>query len=239
MEEKTPDLTEQEAPAAEEHIEEPDEKPARKRARGGVTRRDVCLGAGAIVALLAFGGVRYLGQAAAVRPPGGQDEDHLMSACVRCGKCIQVCPHHIIKPMHVEDGLMGVRTPYLDFNEAWCDWCADANGGVPLCAEVCPTRALALPAGASAETLILGKAVLRTDWCLAYKKLSECRWCYNACPYEAIVLDDYQRPVVVYDRCNGCGACQSACISLESGSLSDNMDAKAITVAVEEEAMRA
>ena len=201
----------------------------------GMSRRSLCFGIGGAAALLAMGGVRYLGQQPAVRPPGGQDEDRLFAACTRCGKCFEVCPRHIIKPQHLEEGILGARTPYLDFSADWCDWCAEEHGGVPQCVEVCPTKALKLPAGATVETTILGKAVLKTDWCLAYKKLTECRWCLNACPYEAIVLDDNKRPVVLTDKCNGCGACESACISLSSGSLSGDMDTKAIVVLAPEE----
>ena len=201
----------------------------------GMSRRSLCVGVGGAVALLALGGVRYLGQQPAVRPPGGQDEDRLFGACNRCGKCFEVCPRRIIKPQHLEDGILGARTPYLDFSENWCDWCAEEHGGVPQCVEVCPTTALALPSGATPETIILGKAVLKTDWCLAYKKLTECRWCLNACPYEAIELDGNNRPYVLTDRCNGCGACESACISLTNGSLSGDMDTKAIVVVAPEE----
>ena len=203
----------------------------------GMSRRSLCLGLGGAAALIALGGVRYLGQAAAVRPPGGQDENRLFAACTRCGKCFEVCPQHIIKPQHLEDGILGARTPYLDFSENWCDWCIETHGGVPQCASVCPTRALELPTGATAESVVLGKAVLKTNWCLAYKKMTECRWCYNACPYEAIKLDDAKRPYVLTDVCNGCGACESACISLSAGSLSDNMDTKAIVVLPAEEVL--
>lgn len=200
----------------------------------GLTRRNLCLGAGGAAALFALGGLRYLGQSPAVRPPGGQDEERLMSACIRCGKCLEACPHKIVRPQHLEEGLAGMRTPYLCFDDGWCDWCAEANEGAPLCIEVCPTRALELPAEATPETVILGKAVLREEWCLAYKKLTECRWCYNACPYEAIEMDADNRPVVIPEKCNGCGACEAACISLQGGSLAEGMTSRAIVVVPEE-----
>ena len=38
------------------------------------------------------------------------------------------------------------------------------------------------------------------------------------------------------DVCNGCGACEAACISLESGSISANMDTRAIVVVSAKEA---
>ena len=93
----------------------------------------------------------------------------------------------------------------------------------------CPTEALSLPEGATAESTIIGKAVIREDWCLAYK-LTGCRFCYDACPYEAMELDENNRPVVIEDKCNGCGACESVCVSLQNGSISEGATARAIVV---------
>ena len=47
---------------------------------------------GGTAALVGLGAVRYAGSAPLVRPPGGQDEDALVSACIRCEKCYEVCP---------------------------------------------------------------------------------------------------------------------------------------------------
>lgn len=202
---------------------------------GSMSRRTLCLGTAGAAALMGMGALKYVGSAPMVRPPGGQDEDHLISACIRCQKCYEICPHHVIRPAHVENGLLGMRTPTLEFSSAWCDWCEEQNNGAPLCVEVCPTKALKLPEGAQVETTILGKAVLKKDWCLAYK-LSGCRFCYDACPYEAMELDEYGRPYVIPDRCNGCGACESVCTSMESGTISEGATHRAIIVVPEEEA---
>ena len=93
----------------------------------------------------------------------------------------------------------------------------------------CPTEALKLPADATAENTIIGKAVIREDWCLAYK-LTGCRFCYDACPYEAMELDKDNRPIVLEDKCNGCGACESVCVSLQNGSIAEGATARAIVV---------
>ena len=212
--------------AAKEQI--PDEKPAEKT-YAGMTRRTLCLGIGGAVVMFAMGGLKFTPSNPLVRPPGGQDDDALVSACIRCEKCCEICPRGVIKPTHIEDGILNMRTPKLDFTSNWCDWCAEENDGVPLCATVCPTDALKLPEGATVENTILGKAQITEDWCLAYK-LTGCRFCYDACPYEAIKLDADGCPVVDVDLCNGCGACESVCVSLQDVSISTGATDRAITV---------
>ena len=206
-----------------------------KQRKPVITRRNLCVGLGGTAALAALGGLRLTGPEKLVRPPGGQDEERLISACIRCEKCYEVCPHGVIAPAHIEDGVVNMRTPVMNFDAAWCDWCAEANGGVPLCVECCPTEALALPAGAVEETTVLGVAVIKEDWCLAYR-LTGCRFCYDACEFEAIELDSESRPSVVADRCNGCGACESVCVSLRNGSISSGATSRAVIVVPDTEA---
>ena len=106
-----------------------------------------------------------------------------------------------------------------------CMHCEDAP-----CAAVCPTAALELPASytvgnpETGETgdIIIGTAEIDPRTCLAYR-MTGCRDCYDACNYSAIELKDEGGanpiPYVVEDKCNGCGACQAACLSLSSGSI--------------------
>ena len=166
---------------------------------------------------------------AIIRPPGGQDDERLISACIRCEKCYEICPRDVIRPAHIEDGILNMRTPTFDFSDNYCDWCTEENGGTPLCVSACPTKALELPAGATKENTIIGRAVINTDWCLAYKLIG-CRFCYDACPYQAMELDGDNRPVVLENKCNGCGACESVCVSLQNGSISEGATARAITI---------
>ncbi|MDR3315881.1 MAG: 4Fe-4S dicluster domain-containing protein [Coriobacteriales bacterium] len=195
----------------------------------GMTRRTVVLGAGGTLAMLGLGGLRFIGQTPLIRPPGGQDEDQLLSACIHCEKCYEICPRNVIAPAHIEDGILNMRTPTLDFDDDYCDWCKEVNDGDPLCVKVCPTQALQLPEGATAEKTILGIAEINTEWCLAYKLIG-CRFCYDACPYEAMELDANNRPLVLNDVCNGCGACESVCVSLQNGSIAEGADERAIIV---------
>ena len=210
---------------------------------GGMTRRTLCLGIGGAAVMLGLGGLKLANSQAIIRPPGGQDEDRLIGACIRCEKCYEICPRDVIRPAHIEDGIVGVRTPRLDFSRSkaqlgslagWCDHCNDANGGTPRCAQVCPTGALTPSEGSTFDSMRLGTAVINRDWCLAWR-LKGCTICLNACPLGAISFDGNNRPVVDERLCNGCGACEQACVSLESTSIGQDennkhMTARAITV---------
>ena len=223
----------------------------------GISRRGLCIGVGGIAALGIFGSLRYIGHNPLVHPPGGADESHLISACVRCEKCYEACPRKIIQPSHIEDGLLGMRAPKLNFDSNYCDFCGEENGGVPRCVMVCPTNALKLGAGeANADgsvisdedaspaadgsvqkkpLIILGKAAIDTNTCMAYRQTG-CRKCYDNCPYGAISLNTTSSelsnplPVVDTDKCNGCGACESVCISLTAGSIVEGATERAIKV---------
>ena len=127
--------------------EKKDAAEAKRAPRGGITRRGLFIGVGSTAALLGLGALRYAGHNPLNRPPGGTDEAHLVSGCIRCERCYEACPREAIVPAKIEDGLLGMRSPMLDFNTGnYCDFCYEENGGNPLCAAVCPTAALELPA---------------------------------------------------------------------------------------------
>ena len=218
-----------------------------------VSRRGVCIGVGGIAALGVLGGLRYVGHNALVHPPGGQDEAHLVDACIRCEKCYEACPRKVIMPAHIEDGLLGMRAPKLNFDSNYCDFCAEEYGGVPHCVAVCPTHALKLDDSIIDNNVLssedcdpaydgtvrkkvkisLGKASIDTNTCMAYRQTG-CRKCYDNCPYGAISLSTDSTtnpiPVVDQDKCNGCGACQAVCISLTAGSVVEGATERAIVV---------
>ncbi len=212
----------------------------------GIPRRDFIIGAGGAVALIALGAVKWCPTNDVCRPPGGEDAARMLGSCVRCDKCMEVCPNGIIVPSHIEDGIASMRTPKINFSLSrtqlngklgWCDHCQTANGGIAKCVQVCPSGALDEIANAAFfDTMIIGTAQINTNWCLAWR-LKGCTICKNACPVNAIEFDGNNRPVVVEDACNGCGACEQACVSLESTSVGDGeeggrgtMTARAITV---------
>lgn len=216
---------------SDKQAETPDQGTTKRTEKtyAGMTRRTLCLGIGGAAAMLALGTLKYVGSKPLIRPPGGQDEEHLISACIRCEKCYEICPRSVIKTAHIEDGIVSMRTPTFDFSANYCDWCQEENNGDPLCVRACPTEALKLPAGSTVENTIIGKAVINTNWCLAYLLIG-CRFCFDACPHEAMELDSDNRPVVITDRCNGCGACESVCVSLQNGSISAGATERAIVV---------
>lgn len=216
--------------------------PSEKRAHEpmSVSRRSLFIGVGSTAALLGLGALRYVGHIPVNRPPGGQDEAALVSACIRCERCYEACPRKIIVPATIEDGLLGMRSPQLDFSANYCDFCREENGGVPLCTQVCPTNALQLPADAvlgNPETgergnVIIGIAKIDEYSCLAFRDTG-CRACYDACKYDAIRLegtDTNPRVYVEADKCNGCGACESVCKSLSAGSIVSGATHRAIIV---------
>lgn len=189
------------------------------RVVASLNRRDFLYCAGAVAGLAALGGVAVAsGKEPLVRPPGGQDEDTFLSLCTRCDRCRSACPTQAIAPAVLEDGLIAVRTPKLNFKLGWCDFCGR-------CVEVCPTGALAMNCGDAFEApgighavfrttdAVLGTAVVNQERCIIWRGQSECIACSQACPYEAISLDGSGRPVVEEDRCNGCGVCEYVCPS--------------------------
>ena len=198
----------------------------------GMSRRTFALGVGGVVACMGLGaGLKAVPAAAVVRPPGGQDEERFLAGCTRCEKCVEACPNDAIKLCHLEDGIINLRTPQMNFYSNYCDFCQQENGGKPLCVAACPTGSLVLDAGATAQNTVIGKAELTANWCLAYLGMG-CHKCYDVCPWDAIALDDQNRPYVIEDKCNGCGACEAACVSMTNGSRSAAADATSRAIIV-------
>lgn len=196
----------------------------------GMDRRTFCIGAAGTAVLMGLGGgLAAVKPESLVRPPGGQDEDRLNALCVRCEKCLTSCPKDIIVPAHIENGFLTVRTPQLSFEKSYCDWCAQDNGGAPRCVQACPTGALLLPEGAGADHTVIGRAEIDSQQCLAWRMML-CKFCFDACPFEAIEFDDFERPAVIADACTGCGACEAVCVSLQNGSIVEGATERAITV---------
>ncbi|WP_165172744.1 4Fe-4S dicluster domain-containing protein [Adlercreutzia sp. ZJ242] len=199
------------------------------RGGAGISRRTFAIGAVGSVAMLGLGAVKLVGAESVVRPPGAQDENAFLAACIHCERCREVCPRHAIKPATLESGLLNLRTPEMDYHRGWCDFCESAESGEPLCVRACPTHALRLPGLPASEHVRLGMAVINTDWCLAFQAMG-CHECVDACTFEAMGVNDDGTPYVIEDACNGCGACEHACVSLSSGSISVGATDRAIVI---------
>ncbi len=177
-----------------------------------ISRRDFLgflVSAGAVLGL--GGVVRILSPAKGfVRPPGALPEANFLASCVKCQKCIDICPTLAVQSVTIQEDWMHSGTPQMDFLRGTCTFCMK-------CPPVCPTGALR---PVPKESVKLGTAVVRPDVCVAYS-WGGCTRCYLQCPYKAIELDAMNRPVVQAEKCNGCGVCEYICpsIALRSSSL--------------------
>ncbi len=150
-----------------------------------------------------------------LRPPGAVKEDSFAGKCIRCGRCVEVCPYCSIRPLGLKYGVYA-GTPMVFVAEIPCYLCMK-------CVEVCPTGTL-LPI-AKDETR-MGLAVIDRMRCVTWNGESLCHTCYNVCPYkeQAIYLDEL-RPVINEKACTGCGICTHGCpISIEEGRKAINIE---------------
>lgn len=136
-----------------------------------------------------------------LRPPGAQDEKKFLALCVRCGKCIQICPYGSLK---ATGGFgRGRHAPYLDPALAPCQLCMK-------CGPACPTGAL--DPACDMEHARIGRAYILTTRCHNYTNGPMCWTCYDKCPLrgKAMVLSGGITPAVA-DACAGCGVCAYVC----------------------------
>ncbi len=136
-----------------------------------------------------------------LRPPGAVAEDTFAGRCIRCGRCVEVCPYHAIAMLDIRSGVFA-GTPLLAVEKIPCYLCMK-------CVQVCPTGTLAPVAQ---EQTRMGLAVINRFTCLAWSGRTLCRTCYDKCPFRnrAIVLDRL-KPVIREEACTGCGLCTHAC----------------------------
>lgn len=191
-----------------------------KRTFAGITRRGFLAEAacvGSVVALGAFAGFSSGSSAAAlVRPPGAQDDSYVISRCIRCNKCMGACPRNVITIGLLEDGIVNVRTPKMDFRLGYCDMC----DGEYKCAAACPVDAFA-----SFDPLRekLGIAVIDESACALFGISAHCSApCIDACKWNALVIDGEGRLKVIDEKCNGCGACEFVCPADSYGNYRNN-----------------
>ena len=141
--------------------------PVRKEQNRREFIRTSLLAGGTLVAALAgyipiAGGGTYR-----LRPPGALKDTQLgerdfLSACIKCGQCVQVCPVEAIKLADLIDGF-GIGVPYIEARAQACDFSCDGLQ----CVLACPTGALTHDLNYPADTRMGFARVARPDTCLA------------------------------------------------------------------------
>lgn len=152
-----------------------------------------------------------------LRPPGALAEKRFLGACVRCGKCVHVCPYNAIKLAGPEAGIAN-GTPVIIPREEACYLCQDLP-----CAKACPSGALDNTLE-DIEKVRMGTAmIVDRENCLSLRGL-RCEVCYRNCPLmdKAITIEPrhnertgthtIMEPVVHRDKCVGCGICEKTCV---------------------------
>ncbi len=154
-----------------------------------------------------------------IRPPGAQNEGELLSRCGRCGECLKVCLTNGLQPVLWEAGLEGLYTPRLVPRMGYCEFSCN------LCGQVCPTGAIPKLPLAVKQATPLGTTFINRSRCIPYTEGTDCLVCEEHCPVspKAITFLDEEvpnlkgerakikLPVVIADRCIGCGHCEHVC----------------------------
>ncbi len=162
-----------------------------------------------------------------VRPPGSVPEQEFLQMCIRCGECFKACPNNVLQPEAFEQGLEGLWTPKVEADWAGCESSCNA------CGQVCPTGAIrALPLEEK-KVARMGLAIVNEQTCLPMAGREDCDLCVQECNAAGYHAIEYQQvgtqmdergmpiegtgmlaPVVVGERCVGCGLCQTRCYGI-------------------------
>lgn len=188
-------------------------------------RREALLSIGAAVlgvALLRAGDEQRPASARLLRPPGAlavNPDPLALTRCVRCAACVRTCPTGALQSAVFEAGPQGFGTPVFIPRLGYCDYSCNA------CGQICPVQAIPPLPLAEKRQAVIGKAVLDRNRCIPWSQERPCIICEEMCPLpeKAIQLEtlqvpgpngaliELQRPHVIYERCIGCGICETRC----------------------------
>ncbi len=162
-----------------------------------------------------------------VRPPGSVSEREFLQLCIRCGECFKACPNDVLQPQSFQKGWEGLWTPRVMADWAGCESSCNA------CGQVCPTGAIRPLLLEEKRHFRMGLAIVNKQTCLPYAGREACQLCVDECiaaGYHAIEftrvgteldkkgnpIEDsgFAAPVVLTDRCVGCGLCQTRCYGI-------------------------
>ncbi len=161
---------------------------------------------------------RYLDETV-IRPPGALPEEQFLDKCIRCGKCMKVCPTNGLQPTFLEAGVEGIGTPILVPRIGQCEYICVS------CTRVCPTNAITELSEEEKKKVKIGTARIDITRCIPWSEYEDCLVCEEQCPIptKAIKFEvrdvilfngDVRRikfPVVLKDKCIGCGICENKC----------------------------
>jgi MauM/NapG family ferredoxin protein len=145
-----------------------------------------------------------------LRPPNSLEEDDFISTCIRCGRCVEVCPTRGLESVLLDRGIIEIFTPRFLPKKGPC--IKECN----LCSLVCPTDAIADFSLQEKTKIKIGIASVNRERCITWKKTGFCFMCIDQCPYKAckekkVPHAKYGVPVVDSEKCTGCGLCEHIC----------------------------
>jgi NAD-dependent dihydropyrimidine dehydrogenase PreA subunit len=162
-----------------------------------------------------------------VRPPGSVPEQEFLQMCIRCGECFKACPNDVLHALGFQQGFEGLWTPHVAADWAGCESSCNA------CGQVCPTGAIrALPLEEK-KVCHIGLAEVNLQTCLPYAGREACQLCVDECHHAGYHAIEFTRvrtevdadgnpiedsgfvaPVVLTEKCVGCGLCQTRCYGI-------------------------
>jgi len=154
-----------------------------------------------------------------IRPPGARVEEEFLDRCIRCGECAKVCPTNGLQMTFLEAGLEAMWTPILVPKVGYCEYVCVA------CTKVCPTNAIMELTEEEKKKVKIGTAEINKSTCIPWSEYENCLVCEEACPIptKAIKFNEVwvrlyngevrqlKLPVVLKDKCIGCGICENKC----------------------------